>query len=156
MLKRRVEYLMEMDVEVNYAAIDQWAQERATELSAMRDAVRRSLISHVRGAANEAVHATGQKWKGDEVDDSGEWPRFKVRLDGNQQGATAAAQLWHDKVQALPNAGRILVAKLHGSDGTDFMRMDGQYQQELEEQWNALSEERQDQINRLMIDPEAE
>jgi hypothetical protein len=155
MLKRRVEYLMEMDVEVNYAAVDQWAHERGVELPAMRAAVLSSLIGHVRGAAKEAVRETGQKWKGDQVDADSEWPRFRVRLDGNQRGATAAAQLWNDKVQALPNARRVLVARLRGSDGTDLIHMDDQYQRELDQTWNALTGEAQDQINRL-IDPEAE
>ena len=140
MFKRSNDYLMQMDVEVNYAPIETMAAE-GLDAGAVQIAALQSFIRHVARTAKEAVAETGQSWRGIDVDAEGESPRFSVRFKGDTEGAHATLALWGEKVEALNWTGRILRAGLRGSDGTNLQYMDPSLRQEYEEVWNNLSGE---------------
>lgn len=150
MFKRTNDYLMTMDVEVEYALVEQLGREHGADLATVREAGLNSLIGHVRRAAQEAVRESGQRWKGDDVDAEGEWPRFHARFQGDTKGAETAMGLWGDKVRSLGGTRRILTASVRGSDGTNLQYMNEEYQQELGDVFDALPQEAQDKIDRLM------
>lgn len=149
MFKRRDEYLMVMDVEVDYSPVELLAEQQGHDLVTMRQMGLESLIGHVRRVAIEAVRETGQKWVADEVDAEGEWPRFKVAFKGDTDGATAAFERWGAKVDALNGTARILNASLRGSEGTNLQYMDEGYENELKATWEELPQDAKDMIDRL-------
>ena len=149
MFKRRDEYLMVMDVEVDYSPVELLAEHQGHDLAATRQMGLESLIGHVRRAAIEAVREEGQKWIADEVDPEGEWPMFKVSFKGDADRARAAFELWGTKVDALNRTARILSASLRGSDGSNLQYVDEEYANELKATWEELPQDAKDMVDRL-------
>lgn len=76
MFKRKHDYLMEMDVEVNYAPVEQFASARGLDFTDAKELGLESLVKHIERAAKEVVNETGQKLRSVESDPSGECPRL--------------------------------------------------------------------------------
>jgi hypothetical protein len=150
MFKRRDDFLMEMDVEVNYDPVDALVKEHDLNPSDARATGLQSMIGHVQRAAKEALAGTRQKLKGSQVDTDGEWPRFSVGFQGDAPGAAAAYEGWCERVVNLAGTRRILTASLRGSEGTNFQYMDEELQKEYEAQFGALPNEAQEMIDQAM------
>jgi hypothetical protein len=150
MFKRGQDYLMEMDVELDYSAFEQIAQKHGRDLAEIKELTVQALSKSVQTWAKEAVKEAGQKWKGAQLDPGGEWPRFQVRFQGDSEGAVAAFDLWGEKVGISSGIKRILKASLRGSDGTNLQYMDEEHEKELMATFDALPPEMQDQIDKMM------
>lgn len=149
-----MDYLIEMDVEVDYSPAEAMAPELSLSIEQAREAGLGSLIKHVDSAARAAVRECGQKWGGGTHDPDGEWPRFSARFQATDaEQATAVYDLWAAKVQSLNGTGRILRASLRGSDGINLQYMDEDLQRHYEEIAAQLPPETRAKLNELM-DPE--
>ena len=153
MFKKRHDYVMEMDVEVDYALMEARLADLSLTPTRLREEVLASLMRLVGAAGEDAVRKTRQKWKGDNVELDLEWPRFSVAFQGDTEGAFSAYQQWVGRVELAPATSRILTSSLRGSDGTNLQYMDEDVQREVEEGLAALPPDALAKIDELM-DPE--
>jgi hypothetical protein len=158
MFKAKSDYLMEMDVEVDYAPVEAMLDELGLTLERAHEEGLASLIRHVVSAAKDGVREAGQKWRGEagqkwrgeEVDPGGEWPRFSIRFQGDSAGALKAYEGWANRVETLNGTKRVLRASLRGSDGTNLQYMDEDLQKEYAEIEASMSPEDLAMIDKLM------
>lgn len=155
MFRRRDEFVMDMDVEPNFAGVDRIAEEEGLDLAAVREAAHASLLKHMARTAKDAVREKDQKWKGARFDPDGQGAgaSLAVRFLGDAEGASAAYVRWGDYVTDLNGTKRILRARLQGMEGTNLFYMDEDHQKELEDLFDSLPKEQQDWIDRVM-DPD--
>jgi hypothetical protein len=154
LFKQKTDYLMQMDVEVDYAPAEAMLDELGLTLEQARQEGLASLIRHVVAAAKDGVREAGQKWRGEEVDPAGEWPRFSIKFQGDSDGALKAYEGWANRVETLNGTKRVLKASLRGSDGTNLQYMDEELQKEYAALEASMSPEDLAMIDKLM-DPEA-
>jgi hypothetical protein len=147
MFKRRADYLMTVDVEVDYAQVDQFADEQSVERDDARIVFLDSVMRHIEDAGRNAVREAGQKLK--QVEPDLEFMTVDVHFSGDSEGAVAALERWTDAVANLMATKRILRAWLRGSDGTDLTYWDEEYRAELEQSAESLDEETRAFIERL-------
>lgn len=119
MFKRRTRYVTDMDVEVDYSGVDQFATERGLDPTASRAAGLDDFLEHLASTGREALQEHGQKIKGSETELSEDWASCQITFEGDPDGAAAAVNTWIAKVEALGATGRILRTRLQGADSTD-------------------------------------
>jgi hypothetical protein len=118
MFKRKTDYYMALDVEVNRALVEQLkkAPEAAgVPSSAVEDMALFRLITSIETAARQSVQINGQEWQTIKLNTEGALgPRVEVWFKGDLQGAKATADQWTEDVRSLNVTGRILWASFRG------------------------------------------
>jgi hypothetical protein len=145
MSERRTQYVTDMDVEVDYSAVDQIAAEHGLEPRTARASAIRSYVRHLDRACHAALREHGQKFKKGERDANQDWSiaTFRATFEGDPVGASAAASAWAAKAMGLAGTGRLLRVRLQGEDGTNLERYSETYQREPMETIKALPREGQ-------------
>jgi hypothetical protein len=124
--RRKDEFVMELDVDVNYPLEKLRQQEpglAAMPIDELKGLAFLSLQRQVYGIALEELRSHRQQWKTPTTEVMGEadeFAKFRLYFKGDSEGATKAWERWAARVETMGGVARISHASLRGTEGTNL------------------------------------